>query len=334
MEWLLKTALAHIDHGNLRFTLANGKSLFLGDGTGPLVAVRFTSAAAQWAVLLDPDLKLGEAYMDGTFVVERGSIADFVDLVAEKSVMAELVGTASGCAILWRRLQAVQSADRGRGATSPTTTISTAGSIRCSSTATANTAAPISRRRRDSLDDAQLAKKRHIAAKLLLDPASAGARHRLRLGRARALRSRNTAAREVTGITLSQEQLAAARGRAQERDLAGRAEFRAARLPRRQRDVRPHRLGRHVRACRHRFLRHVLRQMRRRSRRRRRHGAARDRPLDGPGATNAWIAKYIFPGGYIPALSEVMPGDRARRPAAHRHRDPAAALCRNPQGMA
>jgi cyclopropane-fatty-acyl-phospholipid synthase len=28
---------------------------------------------------------------------------------------------------------------------------------------------------------------------------------------------------------------------------------------------------------------------------------------DGPDVTNPWIAKYIFPGGYIPALSEVMP---------------------------
>jgi cyclopropane-fatty-acyl-phospholipid synthase len=28
---------------------------------------------------------------------------------------------------------------------------------------------------------------------------------------------------------------------------------------------------------------------------------------DGPGATNAWIAKYIFPGGYAPALSEMLP---------------------------
>jgi cyclopropane-fatty-acyl-phospholipid synthase len=26
---------------------------------------------------------------------------------------------------------------------------------------------------------------------------------------------------------------------------------------------------------------------------------------DGPGSTNPWIAKYIFPGGYVPALSEV-----------------------------
>ena len=28
---------------------------------------------------------------------------------------------------------------------------------------------------------------------------------------------------------------------------------------------------------------------------------------EGPGVTNPWIAKYIFPGGYIPALSEVLP---------------------------
>ncbi len=29
--------------------------------------------------------------------------------------------------------------------------------------------------------------------------------------------------------------------------------------------------------------------------------------FDDPGATNAWVDKYIFPGGYIPALSEVLP---------------------------
>jgi cyclopropane-fatty-acyl-phospholipid synthase len=29
--------------------------------------------------------------------------------------------------------------------------------------------------------------------------------------------------------------------------------------------------------------------------------------FDGPAATNPFIAKYIFPGGYIPALSEVLP---------------------------
>jgi cyclopropane-fatty-acyl-phospholipid synthase len=28
---------------------------------------------------------------------------------------------------------------------------------------------------------------------------------------------------------------------------------------------------------------------------------------DGPGATDAWLAKYIFPGGYVPALSQIAP---------------------------
>ena len=29
--------------------------------------------------------------------------------------------------------------------------------------------------------------------------------------------------------------------------------------------------------------------------------------MDGPGATNPWIRRYIFPGAYCPALSEVLP---------------------------
>ncbi len=29
--------------------------------------------------------------------------------------------------------------------------------------------------------------------------------------------------------------------------------------------------------------------------------------MDGPGSTSPWIRKYIFPGGYVPALSEVLP---------------------------
>ena len=50
---------------------------------------------------------------------------------------------------------------------------------------------------------------------------------------------------------------------------------------------------------------------------------------EGPNVTNPWIAKYIFPGGYIPALSEVLPAIERAGPAGHRHRDPAAALRRD-----
>ncbi len=82
---------------------------------------------------------------------------------------------------------------RGRAATSRIITISMAGSIRFSSMPTGNIAAPISNTPDQSLDDAQLAKKRHLAAKLRLSPkpqadkpgaAFAHSRYRLRLGRA------------------------------------------------------------------------------------------------------------------------------------------------------
>jgi cyclopropane-fatty-acyl-phospholipid synthase len=46
------------------------------------VAVRFTSYRWQWAVLLDSELRLGEAYMEGGLVIDRGSLAEFLDIVA------------------------------------------------------------------------------------------------------------------------------------------------------------------------------------------------------------------------------------------------------------
>ena len=76
-----------------------------------------------------------------------------------------------------------------------------------------------------SLDDAQLAKKRHLAAKLLIDPGQ----RVIDIGSGwggLALYLAETARGRVTGITLSQEQLALARVRAAERGLSGTAEFR------------------------------------------------------------------------------------------------------------
>ena len=59
-----------------------------------------------------------------------------------------------------------------------------------------------------------------------------------------------------------------------------------------------------------------------------------DRPRMAARRDQAWIQKYIFPGGYIPALSEVMPDGREGRPVDHRRRDPAAALRRDPAPLA
>ena len=82
MDRLLRVALDRlIRAGNLRVTSAGGATFTFGDGTGQPVAIRFTTRAAERGILFDPELKFGEAYMDGGIVVERGSIADVLAIV-------------------------------------------------------------------------------------------------------------------------------------------------------------------------------------------------------------------------------------------------------------
>jgi cyclopropane-fatty-acyl-phospholipid synthase len=92
LQFLLKT---FIRRGTFRVTTSRGTVFTFGDGTGQSVSVRFTSRAAEWGILLDPELKFGEAFMNGTFVVEQGSIAD---------VLAVMLGQQTEVPY-WARLQ-------------------------------------------------------------------------------------------------------------------------------------------------------------------------------------------------------------------------------------
>src|SRR4030088_1905986 len=77
MDRLLRAILrSSICAGTLRITTASGTTFTLGDGTGEPVAIRFRSHAAERGIILDPEMKFGEAYRDGSFVVEEVSIAD------------------------------------------------------------------------------------------------------------------------------------------------------------------------------------------------------------------------------------------------------------------
>jgi cyclopropane-fatty-acyl-phospholipid synthase len=305
MDWLLRLALAHVTCGNLQVTTARGATISFGDGTGPPIAVRFTSASVQRAVLLDPDLRLGEAYMDGTFMVDRGSIAEFVDLVANKFAWPWWSAPFALLRFVWRHIRQLNL--RGRSQRNVAHHYDLDGRLyslfldsdRQYSCAYFETP-------QESLDDAQLAKKRHLAAKLLIEDG-----HRLLdIGcgwGGLALYAAEVCGARVTGITLSQEQLAIARRRAKERKLTGQVTFEALDY----RDTS----GTFDRVVSVGMFEHVgvsfydtffakcaeiladdgvmvL------------HSIGRS---SGPSYTNAWIAKYIFPGGYIPALSEVIP---------------------------
>jgi cyclopropane-fatty-acyl-phospholipid synthase len=305
MDWLLRAALAHVARGNLQVTTAKGATLTFGDGTGAPIAARFTSTAAQWAVLLDPDLNLGEAYVNGTFVIERGSIAQFVDLVAEKTAWPRWAAPITALRFLWRRIKQLNLRTRSRRNVAHhydldgrlySLFLDSDRQYSC-----AYFEAP-----QNSLDDAQLAKKRHLAAKLLLEKD-----HRmLDIGcgwGGLALYAAEFCGAQVTGITLSQEQLAAARARAGERELGGRVSFHALDY----RDV----AGTFDRIVSVGMFEHVGVNF---------YDAFFAKCADilaedgvmvlhsigrsgGPSYTNAWMAKYIFPGGYVPALSEVLP---------------------------
>ena len=308
MDALLRLALRSIiKRGNLRVRSANGATISAGDGTGAPVAIRFTSRRAQMATLLYPELRLGEAYMDGRLVVEQGSIADFLALVLSQDGVGEgprWSRPRNLMRYLWRRLQQYNPRPRALRNVAHHYDLDARlyslflDSDRQYSCGYFETPAA-------TLDDAQLAKKRHLAAKLLLQQRG---RRVLDIGcgwGGLALYLAEFGGARVTGITLSREQLDIARTVEQRLDEA--VEFRLQDY----RDV----TERYDRIVSVGMFEHVgvgfydaffrkcaailaddgvilL------------HSIGRS---EGPSTTNPWIAKYIFPGGYIPALSEVLP---------------------------
>src|ERR1700736_6158664 len=76
MDRLLRYFLKQfVRRGAMTVTTASGMKFSCGDGTGEPVAARFASAEAERRILLNPELALGEVYMEGDLVVEHGSIA-------------------------------------------------------------------------------------------------------------------------------------------------------------------------------------------------------------------------------------------------------------------
>ena len=165
-----------------------------------------------------------------------------------------------------------------RGAMSPTTTISTTGSTRCSSIPTASTAAPISRR------PASPSTTPSSPRNGIWRPSfSSGPGDRI-LDIGSGWGGPCTLSRRVLPGAGDRDHPVerAARGGAgagRRRRARIQSRFQAHRLPGCRGPLRPHRLGRHVRACRRRLLRRLLPQMRGAARRRRRDGAAFDRAL-------------------------------------------------------
>src|ERR1700722_4281473 len=297
--------------GNLRITTAGGTTYTLGDGSGPQVALRFTTRAAERGVILDPELKLGESYMDGTLIVERGTIADALAVLQSPAAEPPLWSRPQQLLrYLYRRLAQLNWRRRARRNVAHhydlddrlySLFLDAERQYSCAYFETPD----------QSLDDAQLAKRRHLAAKLLTQSGQRVLDVGCGWGGLALYLAENCGAR-VTGITLSEHQLAAARARAAEKGLAASADFRL-------QDYREA-AGPFDRIVSVGMFEHVGVGFYDEFFRKCRAALADDGVMllhaigrsEGPGVTNPWIGKYIFPGGYIPALSEVLPaGERA-----------------------
>ncbi len=294
--------------GHLTVIDARGRSATYGDLPGPHVTVRLHDKSVEWALALNPRLAVGEAFMDGRLTIENADIFQFLDLCAQNTQRFQSFSAFDPLYRidkLFRALQQFNPAPRARENVHHHYDLS--GQLydlfldadrqySCAYFRTGN----------DSLEAAQDNKKRHIGAKLLLKPGlkvldigSGWGGLGLYLARA--------GAAAVQGVTLSTEQLEVSNRRAAAAGLADRVKFHL-------RDYREQ-TGKFDRIVSVGMFEHVgvrhypeffakVRDLLADDGVALLHSIGRS---DGPGVTNPWIRKYIFPGGYAPALSEVLP---------------------------
>ncbi|MEZ5925066.1 MAG: cyclopropane-fatty-acyl-phospholipid synthase family protein [Hyphomicrobiaceae bacterium] len=294
--------------GDLRIYDSKGQLHRFGDGTGRRVVVRITDAKSERAIGFDPGLGVGESYMNGTFVFEEGRIYEFLELVFENSEAMRLPTWMRGLDVLryvTRRIQQFNPTSRSRRNVKHHYDITPAiydlflDRDRQYSCAYFEAGS-------DDLDAAQLAKKRHLAAKLALQPGQ----RVLDIGSGwggLGLYIAKAANVHVTGVTLSDEQFALSRERAQREGLGKVVEFKLQdyrHVPGPFERIVSVGMFEHVGINHYKTYFNRVRDLLTDDGVAVIHSIGRS---DGPSTTNPFIAKYIFPGGYIPALSEVLP---------------------------
>jgi len=293
--------------GELDVIWPDGTCSTYGDGTGPRAGMRITGS--QWVrrLALDPGLALGEAYMEEGMVPFHGGIHELLTLFMAniKGRVIPVIAWKEKLDKLLRPLLQANPAARAKHNVAHHYDLN--GRLyalfldRDQQYSCAYFAAGT-----DTLDDAQTAKKHHIAAKLALTRPGLEV---LDIGcgwGGMALTLARDYGAKVLGITLSEEQLTVARSRAQEAGLSERVRFEL--MDYRSLDQPFDRvvsvgMFEHVGAPNFPAYFATIKRCLRENGVALVHSIGR---FEGPSATNAWIAKYIFPGGYSPALSEVL----------------------------
>jgi cyclopropane-fatty-acyl-phospholipid synthase len=277
----------------------------VGDGTGPQVAVAVTSPlwAARIAAL--PETALGDAYMEGALTFERGGVYDLLEIAGRNMRYRHKARQPSAIRRWAHDVLATRNARRA-ASRNARHHYDVPLAVYCRFLdADLQYSCGYFERPGVSLETAQVAKQRHIAAKLLLAPDQ----RVLDLGCGWGGLARRLALEAgvcVEGVTLSPAQLEVAERRAAAMGLGQRVRYSLTDY----RDV----AGPYDRIVSVGMFEHVGRPNFRTyfdqvARLLADDGVAVIHAIgrcEGPGVTQPWIARHIFPGGYIPALSETL----------------------------
>ncbi len=309
MALLDKLLKKTIRHGSLTVIDPKGYPTAYGDGSAPHIAVRIHTTQAALKILFDPQMAVGEAYMEGTLTVETGTIYDVVDLVFRNIGLTPLKYPLSGVTerlrTTFRRLAQFNPAVRSRKNVAHHYDLSdTLYDLFLDADRQYSCAYVMDPS--DSIETAQAQKKRHLAGKLLLKPGQSI----LDIGSGwggLGLYLAETGSGSVTGLTLSTEQIKVSQKRVAAAGLSDRVRFKL-------QDYRAEK-GLYDRIIsvgmfEHVGITHYDDYFKMVARCLKEDGVALIHAIgrpDGPGHTNPWITKYIFPGGYCPSLSEVIP---------------------------
>lgn len=307
METLLNRVSRRFGQGCLEFRASDGRVWTLGRNE-PRAVLRLNDPAALSGILLNPQLRFGEAYMEGAWDPADGDLLHVLEVAMRMvaSMQGGRLDRLLGNAGTW--LGELNNPLRSRSNIHHhydldyrlySTFLDKEMFYSCAYFDDAG------REESMSLEAAQMAKCAHIAAKLDLRP---GARV-LDIGCGWGSLAFYLAQRfdaQVTGITLSEEQLKVARQRALERGLTRQVEFRLE-------DYRDTRgefdavvsvgMFEHVGRPQYKSFFKQVHDLLAPDGTALLHTIGRSTP---PGGSNPWIRKYIFPGGYIPAASEIM----------------------------
>ncbi len=285
-----------------------GSELTFGDCGTPRVVVRIADYKAMLELVLNPDLAIGELYMDERLTVEEGGdVADLLDLVfinigrRKSSRLLRFTRFVHDIVDRVRRnskLRAKRHVAHHYDLDGKLYELFLDSDMQYScgyfSSAT------------QTLEQAQTAKKHHITSKLLLDRPGLTV---LDVGSGwggMAIDLARDFQASVRGITLSEEQLVRSRHRAAEAEVGEICKFELSDY----RDL----VGRYDRIVSVGMFEHVgrghfdnffvkARQLLDDEGVMVLHTIGR---TDGPGITSPWMDKYVFPGGHIPALSEII----------------------------